>query len=136
MAHLFDDIDSLGSIQGLEENTRAFEAQVHQRKVDVVVAAAAGLERILSALLAFDAQTHLLQQRARTSTLAIAAEVQFLHFVQEDHGLLGIAGHGAGLHVGDPFPGFGAVFEVLLNGRRGLDEGPTLAVGAQTGIHG
>src|SRR5579863_3869019 len=51
MAHLFNHVDTLGSIQHFEENARSFQAQIHKREVDVIIPAAAGLQRVAGALL-------------------------------------------------------------------------------------
>src|ERR1700728_2885941 len=41
--HAFEDFDAFGRIQRLKEYARAFEAQVHQQKIDVVISTTAGL---------------------------------------------------------------------------------------------
>ncbi len=51
VAHFFDDVDALRRIQYFEENACSFQAQIHQRKINIVVTAAPRLERIASALL-------------------------------------------------------------------------------------
>jgi len=55
VAHLLDHVDALGRVQHLVEDARALEPQVHEREIDVVVAADPGLERVAWALLAFQA---------------------------------------------------------------------------------
>ncbi len=59
MAHLFDDVDALRSVQDFEEKARTLEPQLHERKIEIVVTAGGGLERIAGALLAFEAGSHL-----------------------------------------------------------------------------
>src|SRR5262245_7866682 len=46
MTHLLDHIDTLGSVQDLVEDAGPLQPQIHQGEIDVVVAAAAGLQRI------------------------------------------------------------------------------------------
>jgi hypothetical protein len=41
--HAFEHLDALGGIQRLKKDPRAFEPQIHQQKIDVIVSAAPGL---------------------------------------------------------------------------------------------
>ena len=114
----------------------AFEPQVQQRKIDVVETAQTGFERMARALLLFEAHAHLTQVFLRAAALAVSAPIHLLQFVQELGGALGVAGHGARFHVGDAFPGFGVLGEVVFVGRLGLHQRSRAAVGAQPRIHG
>ena len=72
-----------GVFSNLEKNAGAFEAEIHQQKIDVVISAAAGLQRMRRALFLFQAQAHLLQLRAGASALAVAPPIDVLQLMQE-----------------------------------------------------
>ncbi len=134
VAHFFDDVDAGGGVEDFEEDAGAFETQVEQHEVDVVVAAGAGLEGVGGALFFFEAHAHGAEVLAGAAALAVAAPVDFLEAVEESCGAFGFSGDGAGFHVGDAFPGFGVFGEVIEEGRFGLDEGAGAAVGAEAGV--
>src|SRR5438552_17033828 len=69
VSHFFNDINALRGVQDLVENSRPFEPQIHQCKVDIVVAAAPRLERIARDLLYLYTRAHLRQFLARTAAL-------------------------------------------------------------------
>ena len=56
--HLLDDFDALRRVQHFIENARAPQPQVHQREIDIVIAAGAGLQRIARALLPLQPRAH------------------------------------------------------------------------------
>ncbi len=134
VAHFFDDVDAGGGVEHFEEDARAFEAQVEQHEVDVVVAAGSGFEGVGGALFLFQAHAHGAEVLAGAAALAVAAPVDFLEAVEEAGGAFGFPGDGAGFHVGDAFPGFGVFGEVIEEGRFGLDEGAGTAVGAEASV--
>src|SRR5205809_5952470 len=72
MAHLFDDVNPLRCVQNFIEYSSPFEPQIHQREIDVVVAASSSLQRIACALLFFEARAHLRQLLARAAALSVA----------------------------------------------------------------
>ena len=72
-----------GVFSTLKEHARALQPQVHEREIDIVVAARPGLQRIARALLSFQARAHLRQFRARTAALPVAPPVHLLQLVAE-----------------------------------------------------
>src|ERR1700733_5885478 len=87
------------------------------------------------ALLFLEALPHLLEVRARTPALAVAHPIDGLEVMKKKIGAHGFARHGARLHVGDAFPGFGGAREIIFHGAFGLDERSVAAVGAQARVH-
>ena len=61
VSHLFDHVDTLRGVEHRVENAGAFQAQEHQREVDVVVAAGSGLQGIAGALFLFESLAHVAQ---------------------------------------------------------------------------
>src|SRR5208283_753191 len=58
MAHLLDDVDALRRVERFIEDARAFEPEIHEGEVDVVISARSRLERIARPLLTFQARAH------------------------------------------------------------------------------
>ena len=135
MPHLLDHVDALRRVQHFIKDARALEPQIHQRKVDIVVAAGAGLQWIAPPLLALQARPHFRQFLARAHALSVAAPVQLLQLVQETGGPFHVARHGPRFHVRDAFPGFGVAREITLVCAFQLHQVARAAVRPQPRIH-
>src|SRR5437763_9060869 len=132
--HLLDYVDALRGVQHLVKYPGAFEPEIHQDEVDIVVASAAGFERVVRSLLLFQARAHLRQLFPRAAALPVAAPVYLLKLMQEFSGALGIAGYGARFHVGDALPGLRAFPEILLVGALSLYQIAIATVGAEASV--
>ena len=83
VAHLLDDVDARRRVQHFVEDPGAFQPQIHQREIDIVVSAAARLQRILPALFLLEPLSHLQELFARAAALSVAAPIHPLQLVQE-----------------------------------------------------
>src|SRR6202171_971125 len=78
VAHLLDHVDARRRVQHFVKNPGAFEPQIHQGEIDIVIAAQAGLERVARPLLTLQTGAHFGQFFARSHALAVAPPVDFL----------------------------------------------------------
>src|SRR5688500_16864143 len=83
MTHLLDNVDSFRGIQHLKKDAGAFKTEIHEREIDIVIAADSGLERIALTLLALQTGAHLRQLLARAHTLPVAAPIDVLQLMQK-----------------------------------------------------
>src|ERR1700722_5638827 len=81
--HALQNLDAFGGIQRLKKYPRAFEAQIHQKKVDIVISTATGFQWMRRALLFFQALAHLLEVGTRTAALTITHPIDGLKMMKE-----------------------------------------------------
>ena len=101
---LANDLDALGGVERLVERFGAHQSPVQEQKVDVVIPAAAGLQRLRLALLGFQARAHPYQQCPQLLSMG---ELLPEHPLQPHEELLAglrVARDSPGLHVRDGFP--------------------------------
>ena len=134
MPHAFEHADAFRRIQYREIDARVFEAQVHQHEIDIVKAAAPGLQRMRAAGFFFETHPHLPQVAARTPALPVALPIELLQLVQKALAAIRVARHHARLHIRHAFPRFGGLREVIFERSFRQHQRPRAAIGTQARV--
>ena len=108
-----DHLNALRRVERLVEIPRITKPQIHEDKIDVVIATSSGLKRIAHALLAFQTFAHMCEFFARAPALPITLPIDFLQLAQKHGAAIRIARDRPRLHVRDSLPCLGTVCKIL-----------------------